>query len=245
MSALLRLEGVTKRFGGVTAVDNVSLEIRPGEIAGIIGPNGSGKTTLFATVSGFLKPDAGRIVFDGQSIAGWTPSRVAALGVARTFQIVQPFGALSVLDNVIVGALRGGRETLEAARARAAQVVKFLGLEAIASRPAAGLTIAERKRLEVGKALATRPRLLLLDEVMAGLRPTEVDQVIDMVRRVRDQGVTIVLIEHLMRAVLALAETLYVLREGRLLAHGEPGEVVRRPEVVEAYFGHTRSHAQA
>ena len=243
MSALLRLEGVTKRFGGVTAVNNVSLEIRAGEIAGIIGPNGSGKTTLFATVSGFLKPDAGRIIFDGQAIGGWTPSRVAALGVARTFQIVQPFGALSVLDNVIVGALRGGRETLEAAREQAVQVVRFLGLEAIASRPAAGLTIAERKRLEVAKALATRPRLLLLDEVMAGLRPTEVDQVIEMVKRIRGQGVTIVLIEHLMRAVLALAETLYVLRAGAVLAHGEPSQVVRRAEVVEAYFGHARAHA--
>jgi branched-chain amino acid transport system ATP-binding protein len=243
MSALLRLEGVTKRFGGVTAVNNVSLEIRQGEIAGIIGPNGSGKTTLFATVSGFLKPDAGRILFDGHSIAGWTPSRVAALGIARTFQIVQPFGALTVLDNVTVGALRGGRETLKAAREQAAQVVKFLGLEAIASRPAAGLTIAERKRLEVGKALATKPRLLLLDEVMAGLRPTEVDQVIETVRRIREQGVTIVLIEHLMRAVLALSETLYVLREGAVLAHGTPSEVVRRAEVVDAYFGHARSHA--
>jgi len=234
---LLALEGVTKRFGGLTAVDGVSLAIEPGEIVGVIGPNGSGKTTLFATVSGFLRPEAGAIRLDGQSIVGLKPSRIAALGIARTFQVVQPFAGLTVRDNVVAGALRGGRESLADARRVADEVIARCGMEGDRSKLAGALPIVGRKRLEVARALATRPKLLLLDEVMAGLRPTEVDQAIELVRAIRASGVTVIVVEHLMRAVMALSERLYVLRTGALIAAGDPREVIRRPEVVEAYFG--------
>jgi branched-chain amino acid transport system ATP-binding protein len=235
--SLLVVEEVTKRFGGLTALDRVSVAVEPGEIVGIIGPNGSGKTTLFATVSGFLRPEAGRIALDGDSIVGLRPSATSARGLARTFQIAQPFAGLSVLDNVVIGALRGGRESLARARAVAADVVDFVGLAAVRDRLAANVTLADRKRLEVARALATRPRLLLLDEVMAGLRPTEVDECIALVRRIRDQGVTVVLVEHLIRAVLALSERMYVLHHGRVIAAGAPQEVIHAPHVVSAYFG--------
>jgi len=234
---LLALEGVTKRFGGLTAVDGVSLAIEPGEIVGVIGPNGSGKTTLFATVSGFLRPEAGAIRLDGQSIVGLKPSRIAALGIARTFQVVQPFAGLTVRDNVVAGALRGGRESLVDARRIADEVIARCGMEGDRNKLAGALPIVGRKRLEVARALATRPKLLLLDEVMAGLRPTEVDQAIELVRAIRASGVTVIVVEHLMRAVMALSERLYVLRTGALIAAGDPREVIRRPEVVEAYFG--------
>ena len=234
---LLALEGVTKRFGGLTAVDGVSLAIEPGEIVGVIGPNGSGKTTLFATVSGFLRPEAGAIRLDGQSIVGLKPSRIAALGIARTFQVVQPFAGLTVRDNVVAGALRGGRESLADARRIADEVIARCGMDGDRNKLAGALPIVGRKRLEVARALATRPKLLLLDEVMAGLRPTEVDQAIELVRAIRASGVTVIVVEHLMRAVMALSERLYVLRTGALIAAGDPREVIRRPEVVEAYFG--------
>ena len=235
--SLLALAGVTKRFGGLTAVDRVSLAIEPGEIVGVIGPNGSGKTTLFATVSGFLRPDAGDIRFDGQAIGGLKPSRIAVLGIARTFQVVQPFAGLSVRDNVVAGALRGGRLRLVDARRVADEVLARCAMEGERNKLAGALPIVGRKRLEVARALATRPKLLLLDEVMAGLRPTEVDQAIELVRSIRASGVTVIVVEHLMRAVLALSERLYVLRAGALIAQGEPREVIQRPEVVEAYFG--------
>ncbi len=238
--SLLELAGVTKRFGGLTAVDRVSLAVAAGEIVGVIGPNGSGKTTMFATVSGFLVPDEGEIRFEGRRIIGLRPSRVAALGIARTFQIVQPFAGLTVLDNVVAGALRGGRETLATARRVAAEVIDAVGLGPERTKLAGALPIAGRKRLEIARALATRPKLLLLDEVMAGLRPTEVDQAIALVRRIRDSGVTVIVVEHLMRAVLALSERLYVLHHGALIAEGEPREVIRRPDVVRAYFGEAK-----
>jgi branched-chain amino acid transport system ATP-binding protein len=240
---LLVLDSVTKRFGGLTAVDAVSLRVAAGEMVGIIGPNGSGKTTLFATVSGFLRPDSGAIVFDGTSIAGLKPSRICRLGVARTFQIVQPFPDLSVIDNVVVGALRGGEQDLAGARAIADEVVALTGLAPQRDKAAGSLTTAGRKRLEVARALATRPRLLLLDEVMAGLRPTEVDEAIGLIRRIRERGVTVIVVEHLMRAVLALSDRLYVLHHGSLIAEGEPHQVIRQPEVVKAYFGEARPHA--
>lgn len=241
--SLLELERVTKRFGGLTAVDRVSLAVEPREILGVIGPNGSGKTTLFATVSGFLRPDAGEVRFEGQPIAGLKPSRIAALGIARTFQVVQPFAGLTVLDNVVAGALRGGRERLQAAQRAAEEVIAQCGLAAERNKLAGALTIAGRKRLEIARALATRPKLLLLDEVMAGLRPTEVDQAIELVRSIRAAGVTVIVVEHLMRAVLALSERLYVLHHGALIAHGDPRAVIERPEVIEAYFGRKAAHA--
>jgi branched-chain amino acid transport system ATP-binding protein len=237
VAGFLDIAGVTKRFGGLTAVDNVTLSIEAGEMVGIIGPNGSGKTTLFSVVSGFLPADAGTISFSGARLNGLKPSRIAALGIARTFQVVQPFDGLSVFDNVVVGALKGGAVQLQSARERAVEVLQFLGLWDERDKQAASLTIPGRKRLEVARALATGPRLLLLDEVMAGLRPTEVDDVIAMIRRVHAQGVTVVVVEHLMRAVLALSQRLYVLQQGRLIAEGEPREVIARPEVITAYFG--------
>jgi branched-chain amino acid transport system ATP-binding protein len=237
MDGLLVLENVTKRFGGLTALDGVSMRVEAGEIVGVIGPNGSGKTTLFATVSGFLKPDGGRITFQGQSIVGLRPSRANALGLARTFQIVQPFAGISVRDNVVIGALGGGRERLATARRAADQVLELVGLIAKGGQLAGNLTLADQKRLELARALATRPRLVLLDEIMAGLTPAEVDQAIDLLRRIRAEGVTLVVVEHLIRAVLALAGRMYVLHHGSLIAEGRPDEVIHRPEVVDAYFG--------
>jgi len=241
--SLLSLEHVTQRFGGLTAVDRVSLEVGAGEIVGVIGPNGSGKTTLFATVSGFLEPQEGEIRFEGRSIRGLKPSRISALGIARTFQVVQPFAGLTVFDNVVAGALRGGRETLDDARRVAGEVIAQCGLAPERGKFAGALPIVGRKRLEIARALATRPRLILLDEVMAGLRPAEVDQAIELVRAIRASGVTVVVVEHLMRAVMALAERLYVLHHGALIAQGDAREVIQRPEVVEAYFGERATHA--
>jgi branched-chain amino acid transport system ATP-binding protein len=245
VTALLELRGVAKRFGGLAALDGVTLRVAPGEIVGIIGPNRSGKMTLFAIVSGFLVPDGGEIRFAGQPIAGWRPSRINALGLARTFQIVQPFPGMSVLDNVITGALRGGRETLPGARRAAADVLDLVGLAAKRRRSAGSLTLAEQKRLELARALATRPRLILLDEIMAGLTPAEVDQAIDLLRWVRGEGITLAIVEHLMRAVLALAERMYVLNHGRLIAEGRPDEVIDRAEVIDAYFGRAGAPARA
>lgn len=243
MTALLQVQGLTKRFGGLTAVDQVSFEVPSGRIVGVIGPNGSGKTTLFANVSGFQTPNAGRVIFEGQDVTGFKPSALCALGIARTFQIVQPFAGLSVFDNVVTGALRGGRTGLAEAKAKASQVIALCGLAPMARQLAGALPIAGRKRLEVARALATQPKLLLLDEVMAGLRPTEVDEAIELVRSIRASGVTVILVEHLMRAVMALSEELLVLQQGRLIARGDAREVVGRPEVVSAYFGQAKTVA--
>ena len=237
---LLEVHNVVKRFGGLTAVDHVSFEVMPGRIIGVIGPNGSGKTTLFANVSGFQTPEEGEIRFDGRVITGMRPSVLCELGIARTFQIVQPFAGLSVFDNVVAGALRGGRTTLKEAKLKATQIIELCGLQPVSTQMAGVLPIAGRKRLEVARALATGPKLLLLDEVMAGLRPTEVDDAIALVRQIRDSGVTVILVEHLMRAVMALSEELLVLQQGKLIARGDPHTVCNRPEVIRAYFGEAK-----
>lgn len=242
---LLVVKNLVKRFGGLTAVDHVSFEVVPGRVLGVIGPNGSGKTTLFANVSGFQTPEAGEVIFDGQSITGLRPSEICSRGIARTFQIVQPFAGLSVFDNVVTGALRGGRTQLPEAKERAAQVIALCGLTPVANQLAGSLPIAGRKRLEVARALATQPKLLLLDEVMAGLRPTEVDQAVELIFAIRDSGITVILVEHLMRAVMALCEELMVLQQGKLIARGEPRAVCDLPEVVRAYFGERAAAAAA
>ena len=234
--SLLEARGISKRFGGVQAVSALDLTLDEGEVVGIIGPNGAGKTTAFNLLSGFLPPDAGEIRFRGRSVLGWKPHAICALGMARTFQIVRPFPRLTVLDNVLVGALaRHGRA--ETARERAHAVVGRLGLGAKVAAPAAGLTLAERKRVELARALATEPALLLLDEVMAGLNPTEIAVLVALIRDIHAGGVSILLIEHNMRAVMALSQRILVLSFGERVAEGPPAAIARHPRVIEAYLG--------
>lgn len=234
---LLFLRDVGKRFGGLQAVDSVGLHVGAGEIAALIGPNGAGKTTLFSMIAGFLKPDSGSVRFGGHDITGMAPERICGLGLARTFQIAQPFAGLTVLQNIAVGAhLRHGDRKQALARAEA--VARQLGMGAILDKPASGLTVAGRKRLEVARALATEPRFLLLDEVMAGLNPTEIGETVPMIRAIRDSGVTVLLTEHVMQAVMSLAERIYVLSDGKLIASGGPAEIAADPAVIEAYLGH-------
>jgi branched-chain amino acid transport system ATP-binding protein len=236
MSAL-DLRGVSKSFRGLKAVTGASFAVTPGAIHGLIGPNGAGKTTIFNMVAGVYAPDEGEILFDGQPVHGLRPDQICAAGIGRTFQIVKPFAGLSVLDNVVVGALLREKR-VAAAKAHAAQILERLGLAPKRDLPASALTLPDRKRLEVARALATRPKLLLLDEVMAGLRPTECDQMVAVFRELnRAEGLTILLIEHVMRAVMALAQRIVVLNYGQIIARGAPEEVVRNPAVLECYLG--------
>jgi branched-chain amino acid transport system ATP-binding protein len=237
MTALLTLDGVSKRFRGLLAVDRVSFEVMAGEIFAVIGPNGAGKTTLFNMIAGAMAPDEGRIEFAGAPVQGLTPDAVCRRGIARTFQLVRPFPGLSVVDNVLVGALLHHRD-VAVARERAEAQLRRLDLFDKRERIAATLTLPDRKRVEVARALATEPKLLLLDEVVAGLRPTEVDRMVAMLRQInQESGLTIVLIEHVMRAVMALAARVLVLDHGSLIAVGQPQTVVRDPAVVQCYLG--------
>jgi branched-chain amino acid transport system ATP-binding protein len=237
VSALLEVRGISKSFRGLRAVNDASFELPEGDINGLIGPNGAGKTTIFNMIAGVYAPDGGEIVFDGRRIDGLRPDQVCAAGIGRTFQIVKPFAGLSVLDNVMVGAFLRERHAASARRLAAA-ILDKLGLGAKRDLAAASLTLPDRKRLEVARALATRPRLLLLDEVMAGLRPTECDQMVAVFREInRADGTTILLIEHVMRAVMALAKHIGVLHHGEVIARGTPEQVVRDPAVLECYLG--------
>src|SRR5574341_221336 len=234
---MLEVRNLSKSFRGLRAVRGVSFEVPKASINALIGPNGAGKTTIFNMLAGVFAPDAGQIIFEDRPIAGLRPDQVCAAGIGRTFQLVKPFAALSVLDNVIVGALHKER-TVAAARQHALSILAKLGLHSKADLPAASLTLPDRKRLEVARALATRPRLLLLDEVMAGLRPTECDQMVAVFHELnRAEGLTILLIEHVMRAVMALAQHIGVLHHGEVIARGTPAEVVRDPAVLECYLG--------
>ena len=233
---LLTASGLTKRFGGVLAVDGASLSVAEGRIVALIGPNGAGKTTLFAMISGFVRPDAGETRFAGRRIDAMPPHRICRLGLTRTFQIVQPFAGLSVRENIAIGAHLHHPRRADAL-AVAGEIAARLGMGAMLDQQAKALTIAGRKRLELARALATRPKLLLLDEVMAGLIPAEVTQIIAMIRAIRDSGVTILLIEHVMQAVMSLSEEAYVLNQGRVIAHGAPRELVADRQVIEAYLG--------
>jgi branched-chain amino acid transport system ATP-binding protein len=235
--ALLEVRGIGKSFRGLRALHDVSFDLPAGAIHAMIGPNGAGKTTCFNVMAGVFAPDAGSISFDGKPIAGLRPDQICRAGIGRTFQVVKPFPGLSVLDNVVVGALNAASSVAEARR-EAMRVLELLHLADKAKHPAASLTLPERKRVEVARALATRPRLLLLDEVMAGLRPTEVDEMVAVFRRVNQEtGLTILLIEHVMRAVMALAQRIVVLHYGEKICEGAPEEVVRDPAVLECYLG--------
>jgi len=235
--AQIGVRSVSKSFRGLRAVSNVSFEVQAGHIAALIGPNGAGKTTCFNVIAGAFAPDSGEIWFEGRRIDGMRPDQICLAGIGRTFQLVKPFAGLSVLDNVIVGALRHNKSVGDARR-KALTVLERLGLEEKSHQPAAALTLPDRKRLEVARALATEPRLLLLDEVMAGLRPTETDQMVAVFRRlIEEHGITIVLIEHVMRAVMALSDEIHVLHHGELIASGSPDEVVRNPAVLDCYLG--------
>lgn len=233
---MLEVRGLTKRFGGLVAVDAASLDVPAGGIVGLIGPNGAGKTTLFATIAGFLRPEAGSVTFEGQNITGLPPHLICERGMVRTFQITQPFARLSVRENIMVGAYLRTPDRAAAAE-RAARVAQRVGLASRLEAMAGDLTVAGRKRLELARALATGPKLLLLDEVMAGLNPTEIAEIVGVIRVIRDDGVTILLIEHVMQAVMSLAEHIYVLNDGRMIADGPPAAIAADPAVIEAYLG--------
>ena len=234
--SILEAKGVTKIFGGLVAVKEVDFRVEDGEIVGLIGPNGAGKTTFFNMISGFYPPNGGDVLLNGKSILGLKPNQICKLGMTRTFQIVKPFPELTVLENVMMGAFNHHAKAA-AARAKATEVMKILGLAERAGELAGNLPVAGRKRVEIAKALATEPQLMLLDEVMAGLTPAEMRQMIDTVRRIRETGVTMVIVEHVMPVIMNLCDRIYVLHHGEKIAEGTPEEIVADKRVTEAYLG--------
>jgi branched-chain amino acid transport system ATP-binding protein len=236
---ILEGEGVTKHFGGLAAVSGVDFTVDQGEVVGLIGPNGAGKTTLFNLISGALVPKEGAIRFNGQNITGLKPHKICKMGLARTFQSVKVFANMPVLENVVLGSLFGKSNSMSSADAarEAMESLEFVGLSAVRATPAKDLTLANQKRLEVARALATKPELLLLDELMAGLNPTETAEAMELVTRIRDQGITIFMIEHVMKAIMSVCNRIMVLHHGKKLAEGTPQEIATSRTVVEVYLG--------
>ncbi len=246
MTGLLSLRETSRRFGGLNAVDNVTFSVEPGEVVGLIGPNGAGKTTMINVITGVHPATGGKVIFDRHDITRLNPYQIARRGLARTFQIVQPFPHMTVQENVAAGALFAGHAGhMRDAEAAALEHLRFTGLQQLADRPAMTLTLAQRKRLELAKGLAMKPRLLMLDEVNAGLNAAEVDDALAMIRRIAERGITIIVVEHLMKVVLAISRRILVLHHGQLIADGEPQTVLRDPTVIEAYLGPKYAAAMA
>lgn len=233
---ILRMDKVAKNFGGLRAVDGASFDINPGEIVGLIGPNGAGKTTVFNLISGYYAPSEGSIFFKGTKINGQAPYQMAKKGIGRTFQVVKPFPGLTVLENVVIAALCKHPRRADA-EAHAWNILEFTGLSDRAEQSAASLTLPGRKRLEISKALALDPELLLLDEVVAGLNPTEADQTIQLILKIRDQGISILIVEHIMRVIMNISDNLVVLNFGSMIATGKPADIVKNEQVIQAYLG--------
>lgn len=233
---ILEINHLQKKFGGLIAVNDVNIEVQEGEIVGLIGANGAGKTTLFNMIAGFFKPSDGKVIYKGKDITGAPSHKVCHMGIGRTYQIVRPFASLSVLENTMVGALIRD-PNVETAREKALHILEFLGMAHRQDVAGKDLNLPELKRMELARALATDPKLLLLDEVMAGLTPSDSAIVIDLVRKINESGVSIIIIEHVMKAVMTLSDRIYVLNQGRLIAQGKPKEVSENPDVIKSYLG--------
>jgi branched-chain amino acid transport system ATP-binding protein len=233
---VLQVKSISKRFGGLQAVNNLSFDIRAGEILGLLGPNGAGKTTAFNLIAGFFQADQGDILFEGKQIRGMLPHQICRAGIARTFQISKPFGGLTAWENIIVGAFAKS-SSRSVAQDDSFELLEFLGLEGKADTDANDLTAFDKRKIELGRALATKPRLLLMDEVVAGATPNEAGEMVELVKRVRDRGITVLIVEHVMKVIMGLSDRVIVMEQGQLIANGAPSEVVQMPAVLKAYFG--------